>query len=80
MQYSERRHAALSAIGPRTMAFPDGEGFAYFCEYDAQIEWLRTWGLVELLPAVRPGGSRRVVRTAEGDRVLRRWNAAHGDR
>ena len=70
-QRTDARYAALSGIGPMTMALPGG---GYLEGDERSLDWLLEHGLVELLSPGRPGGARRVVRTTEGDRVAALWS------
>jgi len=76
------RHEALASVGPMTMATGlldnvqvfNGQHFVD----DLAFGWLLRNKLIELLPAERPGGARKVERTELGDRVLAAWNEKYG--
>lgn len=76
------RHEALASVGPMTMATGLLDSIQIFNGQhfvdDLAFGWLLRNKLVERLPAERPGGARKVERTACGDEVLAAWNEKYG--
>lgn len=80
-QYTRERHYALATIGEHTFVTADGEYFntPYFTNTAAFV-WAAKNKLIKRDMLL--GRNRRswpVERTEEGDRVLARWNAEHGE-